>query len=258
MLLVIDLGNTNTVVGLYEQERLLQHWRLATVMERTTDEYGILIRELLLLSHLSELPLTAMMISCVVPPLLPVIQEMARKYFKLEPLVVEPGIKTGMPILYDNPHEVGADRIVNGVAAYARYGGPVIVVDFGTATTFDAISGRGEYVGGAIAPGIAISMEALFRHAAKLPRIELVKPKAVIGKSTITSMQAGLIYGYVGLVDGIVHRMIDELGQSPAVVATGGVAGLIAPETKTIQQVDPLLTLEGLRILYQRNRSAGD
>jgi type III pantothenate kinase len=193
-------------------------------------------------------------IASVVPPLQPAFEEMAVEYFRVTPLVVGPGIKTGMPILYDNPREVGADRIVNAVAAFETHGGPAIVVDFGTATTFDAISAKGEYIGGVIAPGIGISAEALFERAAKLPRVEIVQPKAVIAKNTVGSMQVGLFYGYVGLVDGIVRRMVKEMEREPVVIGTGGLAHLILAESETVQHIDPFLTLKGLRILFDRNR----
>lgn len=254
MLLVIDVGNTNTVLGVYSEENLLADWRLETRKHSTADEYGILIKDLFHLSPLAMEEVKGISISCVVPPLSPVLERMSQKYFGIKPLMIGPGIKTGMPILYDNPREVGADRIVNSVAAYEKYGGPVIVVDFGTATTFDAISKEGEYLGGVISPGIMISIEALFEQASKLPRIELVKPKTVIGKNTVSSMQSGLIYGYVGLVSEIVARAKKEMGGKPYVVATGGLAGIIAQETDSIDAEDPYLTLEGLRIIYIRNR----
>ena len=254
MLLVVDVGNTNIVLGVYQEDKLLVHWRIATDRHKTGDELGILLKNLFDFSQLNMEKVTAVAISSVVPPLMSGLAEMSRKYFRVTPLVVEPGIKTGMPIKYENPREVGADRIVNGVAAYVFYQGPVIVVDFGTATTFDLISAQGEYLGGAIAPGISVATEALFQRAAKLPRIELVKPKSVIGKNTVASMQAGIVYGFIGQVDGIVSRMKQELGSNAFVVATGGLAEMIARETQIIDKVDPLLTLEGLRIIYYRNR----
>jgi type III pantothenate kinase len=254
MLLAIDIGNTNIVLGLFRGKELVHHWRVGTRRDGTADEYGILLKNLFEVAGTSPSAVAGVIIASVVPPLQPVFEEMAQNYFKVPALVVGPGIKSGMPILYDNPREVGADRIVNAVAAYETYGGPAIVVDFGTATTFDAISARGEYLGGVIAPGIGISAEALFERAAKLPRVDIVRPKAVIGKNTVGSMQAGLFYGYLGLVDGIVHRMIKEMEREPAVVGTGGFAHLILAESETVQQIDPLLSLKGLQILYERNR----
>ncbi|TDA70750.1 MAG: type III pantothenate kinase [Clostridia bacterium] len=257
MLLVFDVGNTNTVLGVYSAQHLEQHWRVATHREQTADELAMLFLSLFQHSGLSFASIKAVAISSVVPSLMSALSELSCRYFGVEPLVVGPGTRTGMPIKFDNPREVGADRIVNGVAAYHLYGGPVIVVDFGTATTFDVISSHGEYLGGAIAPGIGISTEALFARAAKLPRVELVNPKTVIGKNTVASMQAGIIYGFIGQVDGIVTRMKQELGDEPLVVATGGLAELIAPETQTINEVNPLLTLEGLRLIYERNQHTG-
>lgn len=253
MLLAIDVGNTNTVIGVFEGKDLRCHWRLATRREATADEYGILLKSLLDLAGLPFRGITGLIISCVVPPLQAPLAEMGQKFFGIKPFEVGPGIKTGMPILYDSPRDVGADRIVNAVAAYEAYGGPAIVVDFGTATTFDAISAKGEYLGGAIAPGVGIAAEALFERAAKLPRVEVLKPKMVVGKNTVGSIQAGLFYGYVGLVDGIVARMKQELGGEAVVVATGGLAHLIVAESKAVQHIDPFLTLTGLRILYERN-----
>jgi type III pantothenate kinase len=254
MLLAIDIGNTNIVLGLFREQELLHHWRVSTRREGTADEYGILMKNLFEVSGIAHSGVSGVIIASVVPPLQPAFEEMAVARFRVTPLVVGPGIKTGMPILYDNPREVGADRIVNAVAAFETHGGPAIVVDFGTATTFDAISTKGEYIGGVIAPGIGISAEALFERAAKLPRVEIVQPKAVIAKNTVGSMQVGLFYGYVGLVDGIVRRMVKEMEREPVVIGTGGLAHLILAESETVQHIDPFLTLKGLRILFDRNR----
>jgi len=254
MLLALDVGNTNTVVGVFEGQTLLRHWRLSTRREGTRDEYAMLIKGLFDFAGVDFQRISAVIISSVVPPLEGPLEEMVRHYFKVEPMVVGPGIKTGMPILYESPREVGADRIVNAVAAFEAYGGPCIVVDFGTATTFDAISARGEYLGGAICPGIGISAEALFQHAAKLPRVDVAQPKAIIGRNTVGSMQAGLFYGYLSLVEGVVARMRAELGGRATVIATGGLAQLILTESTAVDHVDPLLTLTGLRILFERNQ----
>lgn len=254
MLLVVDVGNSNTVLGIYAGEELKHNWRVATSKYRTVDEYAMLINDLLSLASLRFADLTALIVSSVVPPMLDTIDELCRRYFKLTPYVVGPGMKTGMPIQYDNPREVGADRIVNAVAAYARYRCGMIVVDFGTATTFDVISADGCYQGGAIAPGVGISADALFSRASKLPRVEFARPERLVAKNTESSMQAGIFFGYVGLVEGIVSRMSKELPQPPRVVATGGLARSIAEATDCIDQIEPFLTLEGLRILYERNR----
>ncbi|SHG44535.1 type III pantothenate kinase [Thermosyntropha lipolytica DSM 11003] len=254
MILVFDIGNTNMVIGVYAGEKLITHWRLRTDTLRTADEYGMLIMALFEHSHLKMSGVSAVVISSVVPTLMLEMETMCRKYFSVKPLVVEPGIKTGLAIKYENPREVGADRVVNAVAAFHKYGGPLIIIDFGTATTFCAVSEKAEYLGGAIAPGIRISMEALVARAAKLPRVELVKPKNVIARNTVASMQAGIIYGFVGQVEGIVRRMKAEMEGNPKVVATGGLAGVIAGETEVIDVVDEFLTLEGLRLIYELNR----
>ena len=257
MLLVIDVGNTNTVLGLYEGDRIIHSWRLTTERQRTTDEYGILCRNLFELSGVKWDAITAIAIASVVPPLNYTLRRMASVYFHVEPLFIEPAKNSGMPVRYDPPSDVGADRIVNGVAAFERYGGPCVVVDFGTATTFDAISRDGEYLGGVICPGVQVSAEALFARAARLPRVEISRPEKVVGTSTVGSIQSGLYFGYVGLVDGILRRMVAELGEGTRVIATGGLASLIGKGTDLIEIIDPDLTLEGLRLIYERNRDGG-
>lgn len=256
MLLVIDVGNTNTVLGLYDGDKLVHDWRIRTEIDHTIDEYGVLILNLYQSSRMkiNEIKaVSAIIISCVVPPMLNILEPLCIKYFNLKPLIVGPGIKTGMPIFYDNPKEVGADRIVNAVAAYDKYKQDSIIVDFGTATTFDYVSKKGEYMGGCIAPGIVISSEALFERASKLPRVEFSRPKTVITKDTVSAMQAGIMFGYAGLVDGIVGRMKAEVKSEPLVIATGGLAKVVAPETKSIDKIEEMLTLEGLRIIYNLN-----
>jgi type III pantothenate kinase len=253
MLLVIDVGNTNTVLGVFDGQDLCAQWRLSTNQAQTADEYGILIRNLFSLDGIQPTRIDGVMVASVVPPLNSVLEEMSAKYFHLQPVLLGPGVRTGMAIHYDNPQEVGADRIADGVAAFEKYGGPCVVVDFGTAITFDAISEKGEYLGGVIAPGIGISSEALFRQAARLPRVEIREPQRVIGTNTVGSMQSGLFYGVVGLVDGILDRLVAILGEKTKVVATGGQASLVAPASKYRPPVDPSLTLDGLRIIYERN-----
>lgn len=254
MLLVIDVGNSNIVLGAYDGSRLMRDWRIATDKAKTHDEYGILFHNLFRMSDLDPSAIDGIIISSVVPPLTGVLELLAQRYFGHKPLVVGPGIRSGMSIHYDNPREVGADRIVNAVAGYEKYRCPLIIVDFGTATTFDYVNAKGEYCGGAIAPGLMISLEALFQRASKLPRVEVAKPSSVIAKNTVNSMQAGIVYGYVGLVDGIVSRMKTESRDNPKVIATGGLSRIIAAESKSIDHIEEFLTLEGLRILYERNR----
>jgi type III pantothenate kinase len=264
MLLVIDVGNTNTVLGLYRRSRdgasaydqLVSHWRLTTIRTQTVDEYGVLFRNLFAMNGLEAASVRGIVISSVVPPMDPTLREVCQKYFGVAPLFIEPGVKTGMPVRYENPADVGADRIVNGVAAFEKFGGPCIVVDFGTATTFDAVSAKGEYLGGVIAPGLGISADALFQHAARLPRVEVRKPAQIIGVTTVGSLQSGLYYGYLGLVDGILERLVAELGAQTKVVATGGLAALVGSGSKFITSVDEHLTLDGLRIVWERNAQA--
>jgi type III pantothenate kinase len=255
MLFCMDIGNTNIVLGVTDGDRILHHWRIRTEKETTADELGILVGTLFQWNGISFEDIQNTIVSCVVPPLLNTVEDFSRRYFHVKPMVVGPGIKTGMPIRYDNPREVGADRIVNAVAAYEKYGTSLIVVDFGTATTFDCISKEGAYMGGAIAPGVLISCEALFQEASKLPRVEIfTRPKTVIAKDTVSSMNAGIIFGYAGLVDGIVNRIRKESGEASMVIATGGLAPLIAEVSETIHHVEEFLTLQGLIILFNRNQ----
>jgi type III pantothenate kinase len=253
MLLAIDIGNTNVVSGVFEKETLVADWRIGTDLAKTTDEYGILLLDLLRVKNIQPDRIDGVILSSVVPPLTMIFEEISERYFNRLPLTVSCELNTGLSLRYDNPREIGSDRIVNAAAAYRFYGGPLIIVDFGTATTFCTVTAQGEYLGGAIAPGLRISAEALFSRTAKLPKVELARPKSVIGRDTVTSMQAGLIFGYAGLVDAIVDRMQRELGLDCLVLATGGLAGLIATETRTIREVRPNLTLEGLAFLYSMN-----
>lgn len=254
MILVFDVGNTNIVCGVYDEKVLTHHWRMSTDKSRTVDEYAVIIKNLFDLSGLTFKDVKAVVISSVVPPVNPTLETVSLKYFGVEPLLVGSGVKTGMPIKYDNPKEVGADRIVNAVAAYNKYGGPLVIVDSGTATTFCVVSKQGEYLGGAIAPGIGIATEALFQRASKLPRVEIVKPASVIARNTVAAIQSGIYYGFIGQLDGIVKRIKAELGPETKVIATGGLAEMISEESETIETVDPFLTLEGLLLIYQRNR----
>jgi type III pantothenate kinase len=256
LLLTIDVGNTNTVLGLHEGTEIRAHWRLTTRREQTPDEYGILVRNLFGTQGVTPSQIMGVALASVVPPLTSVLVTLSRQYIGQEPLVVEPGVRTGMPILYEPPGDVGADRIVNGVAAFAAYGGPVIVVDFGTATTFDVVTKKGEYLGGVICTGVGVSAEALFQRAARLPRVDVRNPGKVIGRSTVGSMQSGLYFGYASMVEGIIARIKAELQEPARVVATGGLAETLAADIPSIEAVDPVLTLTGLRLIWERNRTA--
>ncbi len=253
MLLVLDTGNTNIVLGVYDGDELKHHWRMETYRQKTEDEYAMQVKSLFGHVGLEFSDIQGIIISSVVPPVMHPLEQMCKKYFNQEPIIVGPGVKTGLNIKYENPREVGADRIVNAVAAIHEYGSPLIIVDFGTATTYCYVDERGEYMGGAIAPGVNISMEALFDRASKLPRIELIRPEHVVGKNTVSAMQAGILYGYVGQVEGLVNRMKEASKQPPTVIATGGLASLIGKETDTIDIIDEFLTLKGLKLIYERN-----
>jgi type III pantothenate kinase len=254
VLLAVDVGNTQTVLGLFDGERLVSHWRIATEAERTGDELAALFTDLLELRNHTFADVSGLCLSSTVPLLVRSYQELAESHLDTPILVLGPGVRTGIQILHDDPHEIGPDRIANAVAGRERYGAPCIVVDFGTSTNFDAVSAEGAYIGGVLAPGIEISMEALFSRAARLTKVDFVEPPAVIGKTTASALQSGLVYGFAGQVDGIVERMRGELGDGAPAIATGGLADLIAPHSKTIEKVDPLLTLDGLRLVWDRNR----
>jgi type III pantothenate kinase len=253
MILVIDVGNTNIVLGVYQEDKLVYHWRINTNKKQTEDEYGLLVRGLFREEGLSPESIQGIIISSVVPPSMSALERMCVKYFNQNPMVIGPGIKTGLPITYENPREVGADRIVNAVGALEEYDPPLIIVDSGTATTFCYVDEQGNYQGGAIAPGMHISMEALYHYASKLPKIDFKRPQHVVGKNTVTAMQSGIVYGYIGLVDGMIKRMKAEAKKEPTIVATGGLAKVIADESEYIQHYDPFLTLKGLYTIYKKN-----
>ncbi|MBV8206306.1 MAG: type III pantothenate kinase [Acidobacteria bacterium] len=258
MLLVLDVGNTNTVMGVYPAESAgaaVVHWRLSTNRSGTVDEYGVFFRSLFDMAKLDVRSIDGIVVSSVVPPLDSTLRAMCERYFDARPLFIEPGIKTGISVLQETPRELGADRLVNSVAAFEKHGGPVVIVDFGTATTFDVVTERAEYIGGAIAPGLGISADALVQRTAKLPRVDIRPPAHVIGTNTTSHLQSGLYYGYLGLVDGILERMLAELGRPAKVVATGGLAALIGPGSQYITEIDDLLTLDGLRIIWERNKA---
>ncbi len=255
MILAVDIGNTNIALGVFDGNYLIQHWKIRSEREKTSDEYEITLLNLLSLAHLEVKNIGSVIISSVVPPLTPVFQSLSQDLLKVNPMVVGPGLKTGMPILYENPQEVGADRVVASVAAFEKYGGPAIIVDFGTATTFDAISKEGEYLGGAIAPGIQIAAEALYLKTAKLPRIEIKKPKNAVGRTTVTSMQSGLYFGYIGLIANIIEEISKELGEDIKITATGSFASQIYPDLVLIEYLEPFLVLEGLKIIHDRNKT---
>jgi len=254
MLLAIDIGNTNIALGIFSNQKLLKQWKIKSDREKTCDEYKVLLMELFSMGRIKAQEIKEIIVSSVVPPLTPVFQSLCRDLFEMRPMVVGPGLKTGLPILYEHPAEVGADRVVASLAAFEKFGGPVVVVDFGTATTFDAVSEKGEYLGGAIAPGIQSAAESLYLKTAKLPRIEIVKPKQAIGRTTVASMQSGLYYGYAGLVSKLIDVIKGEIGKNAKVITTGGFAALIMPELVDVAGFEPFLVLEGLRIIYEKNR----
>ncbi|MDO5028023.1 MAG: type III pantothenate kinase [Bacillota bacterium] len=257
MLLVIDVGNTNIVLGVFQGDELVYDWRVSTDKNKTVDEYGLMLRQMLGSTNIEPKDINDIIISSVVPNINDIFPEICKKYFDLDPIIIGPGVKTGMNILYDNPKEVGADRIVNSVAAYEKYGGPLVVVDLGTAITFDAINQKGDYLGGAICPGIKISADALFQRASKLPKVEIIKTDKIIGKNTVTSMQAGIYHGYLGLIDSIIAKMVGQLKTADSrvkVISTGGYSQLFLDQSAYIEKIDPMLTLEGLKIIYERNK----
>lgn len=255
MLLAVDIGNTNIALGVFDGNNIVRHWKIRSDREKTSDEYEIILLNLLSMAHLEAESVDSVIISSVVPPLTPAFENLSKNLLKIKPLVVGPGLRTGMPILYENPQEVGADRVVASVAAFDKYGGPAIIVDFGTATTFDAVSEKGDYLGGSIAPGIQIAAEALYLKTAKLPRIEIKKPKTAVGRTTVTSMQSGLYFGYIGLISNIIKEISKELGAGVKIIATGSFASEIYPDIGSIDYLEPFLVLEGLRIIHERNKA---